>query len=256
MNAKQIREIEVFRGFVAASCLPVDDSSILGQGPPRPDIRCVFTAQGERLFELAEVLWEDLDPDAATAGLAHGLALSERASRRKAALVAAGREEEAQSIQTWGGYRYPCLTSLIRVLEKKCARRYQTDGLPVHLLLYYARQNPLEPFKRLVDQYHPMIKELLGSSPFSDVWLYHHEVGYTIRLGGPQAASGFFSVPLAAFARPESRRRLIGHIAGTGSDPVVILDESYSRAFYEASDALAEALGRSRTESADRAADQ
>ena len=52
--------------------------------------------------------------------LAHGLALSERAASQKEALVSAGRPDDAERIQAWGGFESPLLGSLLQMLDKKC----------------------------------------------------------------------------------------------------------------------------------------
>jgi hypothetical protein len=160
MARKQDHELSVFSGFVSASGLTIPPDSICAEEPPLPDIRCTL-AGAQRFFELAEVLWKDPDPQAPVASLAHGLAQSERASRRKAALRAEGRIEEAEQIQTWGGFGSPPLAALLQLLDKKCVKQYETDQCPLSLLLYYERANPSEPFDRLIHQTVPRLTGLV-----------------------------------------------------------------------------------------------
>ena len=127
--------------------MPMDANSIQAQSPPMPDIRCE-SPDGPILFELAEVLWEYPEPDPPIASLAHGLALSARASGRKAAPVADGRDGEAEQIQTCGGFGYPPLASLLQALGKKCSKGYQTEGHPVFLVLYYPNYARIEGPRR------------------------------------------------------------------------------------------------------------
>jgi hypothetical protein len=215
------------------------------EAPPYPDIRCIKNPDAVSRFELAEVLWED--PDAEITSLAHGLALSKRASDEKAELLAAGRFEEAHQIQTCGGFEFQPLASLVQVLEKKCAKHYQTDGSSVSLLLYYERESPQAFFERLIDC-SAAVHTLLATSQFSDVWLYHHSVAYTLDFSGiPDGA--VVSVPLRNLATPESQRRVIGHLALTGADLTISLDASYSQAYSRASDALTAARNRYKAQS-------
>lgn len=245
-SQKQLHEADVFLGFISAAQLDIDACSVENDTPPYPDIRCIKNPDTVCRFELAEVLWED--PGADIVSLAHGLALSKRASDEKAGLLAAGRLEEAQQIQTWGGFGHEPLASLLQVLQKKCAKRYQTDGHPLSLLLYYERESPFEPFERLAD--HPeILYSLLAASQFSDVWLYHHAVDYTFDLSDMQDG-GVVSVPLRDFASPDSQRRVIGHLAMTAAGLTISLDVSYSQAFNRASDALTAARDRHRRMSA------
>jgi hypothetical protein len=244
-NQKQLHEADVFFGFISAAQLPIDPCSVENEAPPFPDIRCIKNPDTVCRFELAEILWED--PAAEIKSLAHGLALSKQASDEKAALLAAGRFEEAHQIQTCGGFEFQPLASLVQVLEKKCAKHYQTDGSSVSLLLYYERESPQAFFERLIDC-SAAVHTLLATSQFSDVWLYHHSVAYTLDFSGiPDGA--VVSVPLRNLATPESQRRVIGHLALTGADLTISLDASYSQAYSRASDALTAARNRYKAQS-------
>ena len=203
-DAKRIHETEVFQGFVAASRLPIDPASIRGLEPPRPDIECAGP-DGEWLFELAEVLWQVQTPDAAVRTLAHGLAQSERASDQKANLLAAGQIEDAERIQTSGGFGYPALLSLIQALEKKCRKHYTLDG-PIFLLLYYERQDPVEPFDWLAERFRDLMQTLLTSGQFSVVWLYHPAVTHSFDLSEIKPSETPVAIPLRTFLAPEPQK--------------------------------------------------
>jgi hypothetical protein len=228
MTQQEIYERDVFCGFLAASQLPIDPVSIESRHPPEPDIRAALRDQ-LLFFELSEILWEDLAAD--PVNLAHGFAQSEDRARARAALVAAGDIAEADRIQTLGTAPYPPLWSVIRTLDKKCRATYQTSGLPIHLLLYFERQTPIEPFARLAGDYQGLVRDLLLASPFTDVWLYHHATDYRFDLTAMRSRE--LSVPLTALHTPESQRSVIGHIVQRRTTPQISLDVRYSDRFDE-----------------------
>lgn len=235
ISQKELHEAQVFRAFVAAAGLPIDPFSIQNEGPPYPDIRCL---KGDAVcrFELAEVLWED--PDGEVATIAHGLARSKSASEQKAALITAGRHEEADQIQTWGSFGSPALASLLHVLQKKCLKRYQLDDDAVSLLLYYERADPMEPYDRLMDDpLRRAIHMLLSTSPFREVWLYHHATAYTFTFS-EGSGDAVISVPLRDLTPPESQRGVIGHISIAGENVLMSFDATYSERYNLACDAL------------------
>jgi hypothetical protein len=229
-TAKQAHEADVFRAFISAGQLAIDPSSVQNMEPDYPDIRCTRLCGTICLFELGELLWED--QDGMVKSLAHGLALSERAAGQKEALVSAGRPEDAERIQTWGGFESPLLGSLLQMLDKKCRKHYETDSHPlsISLLLYYEKASPIEPFEDLFDA-RKAIHYLLAGSQFSEVWLYHHAVAYTFTFphmpdGAPEGM--VFRAPLSALTTPEEQRRVIGHLAVKSNDLTMSFDASYS----------------------------
>ncbi len=236
MARQQDHELGVFRGFVSASGLNIPPDSIHVQD--RPDIRCAIDSK-LCLFELAEVLWKDPDPNAAVATLAHGLALSERASRRKAALRAEGRLAEAERIQTSGSFRNPPLAALLQVLESKCAKSYSTDNSPLSLLLYYQRASPCDPFGWLTKHYGPAVQAMLETSPFECVWLYHHPSAFSFDVRG--AAPGV-PIPLRAFTSPESQRSVIGRMRLVEGSLSFVFDSSFAQNFSAVEAELAEVI--------------
>ena len=162
--------------------------------------------------------------------LPHGLAKSDSAADEKEALISAGRIDEAERIQTWGAFHSPVLGSLLQMLDKKCRKRYATDDHPVSLLLYYEREQPNDPFEKLLD-IRESIHFLLAHSQFSEVWLYHHAMGHTFKLpdmpdGAPEGL--VVRVSLMAFAAPDTKRRVIGNITLGKNHVAMSFDASYT----------------------------
>lgn len=206
----KVHELEVFSAFASAANFKLADGSSASTDPPEADVLC--TVSGERqYFEIGEIMWEP--PDSPGATLAKGHHLSERESRRKAGLLATGKHEEADRIQTWGGMGWPLLASIKQALEKKCSRTYQTHGRKVSLLLYFERQPPHEPFYLLFDRTN-YIKTLLNASQFDRIWVYYHCVAYMLTLGDPNYHSLFSGnrVAMSSLATPESSRAVIGSL--------------------------------------------
>ena len=230
-DVKRVHEAEVFRAFIEACRLPIDHESVENVEPDYPDIRCLGADGKARLFELGEILWEDESANVKT--LPHGEALSAEAAARKDTLISSGRTEEAERIQTWGVFEVPVLGSLLRMLDKKCQKRYRADGHPLSLLLYYEREQPNDPFEELfniADDIH----HLLTRSQFSEVWLYHHARSYSLPLPHmPEGAEEglVFRVPLRSFATPAEQQRVIGHIAVRNDSLTMSFDASYSASF-------------------------
>jgi hypothetical protein len=245
MREQALHEVEVLRGFLTASRLEIDPASVASVTPPRPDIRCTKYHDGVCHFELAEILWEDPNPPVRVTTLAHGLAISQREGERKDALLAAGRVAEAAHVQTCGAFSAPPLAALLQALEKKCGKRYETDGTPLHLLLYYERESPVEPFELLADDpCRAAVQYLLAGSHFRDVWVYHHATGYHLNLAGMGNSDGKIIVPLREFQTPESQRRVIAHLAITNDELRVAFDASYSQEYQAAADVLTEVRKR------------
>ena len=249
MREQALHEVEVFRGFLAASRLHIDPASVGSSTPPYPDICCTKHPGDVCHFELAEILWEDPNPPLGVRTLAHGLAISQREGERKDDLLAAGRAAEAASIQTYGGFGAPPLAALLQVLQKKCMKHYQTDDAPLSLLLYYERESPMEPFDLLAeDPCRAALQYLLANSEFRDVWVYHHATAYHVSLAGRGNAEGKIIIPLREFQTLESQRRVIAHIAITTDGPRLAFDASFGQEYQAAADALTEARKRFNTQ--------
>ena len=119
--------------------------------PPKPDFECLVSGQ-QRLFELGEVL---------DSSLAEGLAFSAKEARRKNG-----------SIETGGCKSFSANGSLLRMLGKKLAKKYDTAGAPCDLLLFYDQQSPYGPFECLLD-YTEQLVPLMDGSSFENIWLFH-----------------------------------------------------------------------------------
>jgi hypothetical protein len=226
---KQKCEREVFLGFIDAAHLPIDPQSVKSREPDYSDIECVTRSGATRFFELGEVQWHD--DDAPIKSAAHAEAVSRRKADEKEDHLAAGRNEEAEAIQTWVGGSIPVLGSLLRMLNQKCEKLYETDGHPVSLLLYYARESPEQPYEDLFG-IREALCYMISRSQFSDVWLYHHAPGYAQRFPDIIASESMvFRAPLASFVAPEDQRQVIGRIAIRDGEMTMAFDASYSADF-------------------------
>jgi hypothetical protein len=108
--------------------------------PPMPDLKCIVDGR-ETLFELGEIL---------ESSLAEGVAYSGKQARAKMQALAKGDHATANSIQTAGGRSFSANGSVERILRQKLAKKYETSGLPCHLLLFYDQQTPWGPFEYLL----------------------------------------------------------------------------------------------------------
>jgi hypothetical protein len=122
---KDIYEAKVFRAFAASACLPVESISPGDASKREPDVLCTLAGVGH-CFELSEVFWER--PDKRGDSLAKGL------------------KNESDR------FSYPLLQSLEQSLERKAAKTYELHDRPCSLLLYYATQNPYEPYESLFEE--------------------------------------------------------------------------------------------------------
>jgi hypothetical protein len=127
-----------------------------------PDLECII--EGERtLFELGEILESDL---------AEGLAYSGKQSHKKMEALTKGDNATANSIQTAGFRSYPANAALDRILRQKLSKKYETTGLPSHLLLFYDQQTPWGPFDYLL-QRPDELASLIAGSVFKRVWIFY-----------------------------------------------------------------------------------
>lgn len=144
---QQTAESLVFISFATATDLLADPFMHDNESPPRPDIRTSIDGQ-DYYFELGEIVDEDL---------AKNIARS-----RKLGLVS--------------GCRLSQVDPLVKMLKQKCEKKYETDGAPVDLLLYYWRQGP---YQTTIDNYlagtRRDIEESLRKSQFDKIWIYGWE---------------------------------------------------------------------------------
>jgi hypothetical protein len=65
------------------------------------------------------------------------------------------------------------------MLRQKLTKRYETAGLPCHLLLFYDLQAPMGPFDYLL-QWQQELAELIARSVFRRVWVFELGSGTVI----------------------------------------------------------------------------
>lgn len=139
---QRIEESTIFSGFVKASGLPAEHFA--NDKPPFPDIRAVIFGT-TYYFELGEITDQGLawaTADALKTGEITGCAFSQ-------------------------------LDPLLRMFRNKCAARYNTNGAPVDLILYYSKQRPYEPLLyEHLKAYADEMRSLIANSQFSRIWLY------------------------------------------------------------------------------------
>jgi hypothetical protein len=108
-QAKEYREWRTFNRFAKASALDINPRTIENRKAPEPDIFCDVSGSGH-YFELGTVVDEN---------------------------VAKGAGDAARKgLDIHAGFCSP-LDALQRMIEQKCSKTYQTNGLLVSLLLHY-----------------------------------------------------------------------------------------------------------------------
>jgi hypothetical protein len=112
---KELAEMTAFIRFTAAASLNVDSGTPKNEKPPLPDISCSIGG-APYLFELGEITDEELAADVST-------------SLRTGVDGAGGFFSEE--------------VLLIRIIRKKAASTYETNGAPLDLILQYDKQYPL-----------------------------------------------------------------------------------------------------------------
>jgi hypothetical protein len=138
---KRRLEMKIFKGFAGATNLKVDPGSEKNEEPPLPDISC--TVQGmPKFYELGEITDQDLAKNLSQSGSA-----------------------------STGGF-FDEKGPLLRMLSKKAGSAYQTNGLPVELILHYDKQFPFLPVEQLKGREAEIVAALLPSGPFSRIWIY------------------------------------------------------------------------------------
>ena len=141
---QKIEESKTFVSFVRASGLSCDALDHENEDPPLPDIRAVV---GDRpyYFELGEITDQGLAwamGDALKTGEITGCAFSQ-------------------------------VDPLLAMIRSKCGTRYQTNGNPVDLLLFYSTQTPYEPLLNgCLNSFSTEITVLVAKSQFSRLWIY------------------------------------------------------------------------------------
>jgi hypothetical protein len=159
-NPKEVDEGWIFLEFTNAVGLRLDASPAKRQ-PPMPDLECIIDGE-QMLVELGEILESDL---------AQGVAYSGTQSHKKMKAIARGDNATANSIQTAGFRSFSANASLERILRQKLGKKYETKGLPSHLLLFYDQQTPWGPFDYLL-QWQNELATLIAGSVFQRVWIF------------------------------------------------------------------------------------
>ncbi len=145
-DRKQMGELRAFLGFVKASGLPIDPSTVVCLRPPSPDIGCRLVSS-PYFFELGEVTDE---------GLARRYSESLRTGR-----ITGGSFSQDEPLKA--------------MFTSKAQKTYQTGGAPVDLVLYYWKQTPYHPVvQQVLLELRPVIVQIVSSAPFSRIWLYEH----------------------------------------------------------------------------------
>lgn len=152
MTSKAAHERQVFTEFAAQSGLQVEAASVEAREPPEPDIYC-HVAAGPCYFELGRLL----DPELP-----------------RLILEAIRKHPQPVSVD-------PTTVGLPErdVLRGKLHKAYETNGSPVHLVLYYdwgpeaflTHSAPVDPSPEFFDAaIGPELAHGLG--PFEAIWIY------------------------------------------------------------------------------------
>jgi hypothetical protein len=116
MDRKSQHEMDVFQEFLLRASLSIDHTSVECREPPEPDIWCTGL-DGVQYFELGRLLDNEMQ-------------------RAKIVILRGGRASSSD---------YDVKLPEREMLKQKikAAEKYQTNGLPVDLLLYYDNENVL-----------------------------------------------------------------------------------------------------------------
>jgi hypothetical protein len=123
------------------------------ESPPRPDIRVSIDGK-DYYFELGEITDE---------GLARSIHI-------------------ALKTKEVTGCALSQVDPLAKMLKQKCEKKYETNGAPVDLLLYYWRQRPYQPaIQEYMDENRCEIGKLLKSGQFDQIWIYDWQSGKVLQ---------------------------------------------------------------------------
>ncbi len=158
-DRKRMGKLRAFDGFVRAAELLVDRGSVICLDRPAPNIRCILGGT-PYLFELGEVVDE---------GLARGYSHSLRTGE-----ITGGAFDQIGPLQ--------------RMIKKK-TKTYQTDGVPVDLVLYYWKHPPYDPaIRQTLTRLTGLIQQIFVAGLFCRIWIYEHPQGILHVLGKEQSA--------------------------------------------------------------------
>ncbi len=138
---KEAFELSVFIEFATAAHLAVESPE--NAQPPRPDIRCRI--QGEECwFELGRITDTNL------------------------ARTISGEWPKAPK-----PFSFAQEEPFVRIIEKKAASQYQTDGHPLDLVLHFDQQPPdRAALTRHLQENAAALNDLKQRGPFSCIWIY------------------------------------------------------------------------------------
>jgi hypothetical protein len=116
----------------------------VNEKPPLPDVSCTI-GDARYLFEVGEITDEDL------------------------------AEEVSVSLRTGedgDGLAFSEQEPLFRIIRKKAASTYRTDGAPLDLVLHYDKQYPFAPADYLKGYEVDIAAAMIPNGPFSRIWIY------------------------------------------------------------------------------------
>ena len=138
---KEAFEMSVFHEFAKAADLTVESPE--NAKPPHPDIRCTVDGR-EYWFELGRIT----DPKLARA-------------------VSSKWPDDPKS------FSFEQKEPFVRIIEKKSAAKYETNGCPVDLVLHFDQQPPdRQALKRHLQEHTAVLDCLRQHGPFSRIWIY------------------------------------------------------------------------------------
>jgi len=152
MSNKQNHELLVFSQFIKSADLLVHEHSVEAREPPEPDIWCLLCNK-PYYFELGRIL---------------------------------SSEEPKLRLEMIRRHPQPAIFNVLRfglpmrdVLRRKLKKTYETNGVPVDLILYYdwgpdALVTASAPFDESAEHFQRVLQpELLSNrGPFATVWIY------------------------------------------------------------------------------------
>lgn len=140
---KRALEMSIFRSFVPASGLLIDEGSAENREPPNPDIRC--TISGEKYwFELGRVI-----------------------NQTVAEKINPNRRKFDDS------FSFDQEAPFVELISNKKAQTFVTEGAPVDLILHFdLRLGTEASVKCLAENQKPGLDLLTTTGPFKRVWIF------------------------------------------------------------------------------------
>lgn len=134
---KRATEMRVFKAFISASSLLVDEGSVENRDPDYPDISCTISG-GCYYFELGQIINQEV-----------------------------AEKLNADRHKTDGGFSYDLEKPFINVVKSKVTKRYLTDGAPVDLILHFdLRLGNAATVARLCEKHQKLLNSLTATGQF------------------------------------------------------------------------------------------